>query len=157
MARDPIPTWCFVLVAVRLGHRWLLVHEAKAEQLWFLPAGRVEPGESIVAAAKRETLEEAGIAVEPHGLVRVEHAPRPDGTARLRVILLAHPVDDTPPKRVADAESLRAAWFTLEEMRSLPLRGGEVLRLFTYLSGDPVIAPLSLLASEGEPFRSGGA
>jgi 8-oxo-dGTP pyrophosphatase MutT (NUDIX family) len=152
MARDPIPTWFFVLVAVRLGHRWLLVHETKHGQLWYLPAGRVEPGETFVEAAKRETLEEAGIPIKIQGVVRVEHSPHPDGTARTRVILLAHPADDTQPKQEPDQESLEAGWFTLQEIRKLPLRGAEVLELFTYLSNQPVIAPLTILTAEGAAF-----
>lgn len=153
MARDPIPTWFFVLVAVRLGHRWLLVHEAKHGQLWYLPAGRVEPGETFVAAAKRETLEEAGIQIDIQSVVRVEHSPRPDGTARTRIILLAHPADDTQPKRTPDQESIEARWFSLQEMAELPLRAAEVLELLTYLSRQPVIAPLTMLTEEGAPFR----
>lgn len=61
MARDPIPTWYFVLVVVRLGHRFLVVHERKHGQLWYLPAGRVEAGETFIQAAQRETLEETGV------------------------------------------------------------------------------------------------
>jgi hypothetical protein len=38
MPRDPIPTWFFVLVVVRLDNRFLLVHEATHGQLWYLPA-----------------------------------------------------------------------------------------------------------------------
>ena len=51
MPRDPIPTWFFALVVVRQGDRFLLVHEAKHGQDWYLPAGRVEPGESLTDAA----------------------------------------------------------------------------------------------------------
>ena len=41
MPRDPIPTWFFAPVVVRQGDRFLLVHEAKHEQGWCVPAGRV--------------------------------------------------------------------------------------------------------------------
>ncbi len=109
MSREPIPTWYFALVVVRLGHRFLLVHERKHGQLWYLPAGRIEPGESFIAGACRETLEEAGIPIVVEGILRIEHAWRSDGTARCRVIFVARPKDDTPPKTVADAESLRGA------------------------------------------------
>ncbi|MBY0456909.1 MAG: NUDIX domain-containing protein, partial [Gemmataceae bacterium] len=115
MARPPIPTWCYALIVVRKGDRFLLVQETNYGQPWYLPAGRVEPGESFADAAVRETLEESGIPVRITGLIRVEHSPSPAGT-RLRVIFLAEPTDDTPPKTEPDDESLGAAWVTLDEL-----------------------------------------
>ena len=152
MAREPIPTWYFVLVVVRLGHRFLVVHESKHGQLWYLPAGRVEPGETFVAAAQRETWEEAGMPIVVEGVLRLEHAPAADGTARLRVILAARPADDTPPKRQPDEDSLSAAWVTLAEARSLPLRGPEVWQLFDYVARGGPVYPLQMLTAEGSPF-----
>ena len=151
MARDPIPTWFFVLAVVRRADRFLLVHERKHGQLWYFPAGRVEPGEDFITAAKRETLEEAGVPIEVDGIVRLEHSPSP-GSTRLRLIVSARPADDTPPKSEPDEESLEADWFTTREMESLPLRGREVLRVCTYVdSGGPVL-PITLLTVEGAPF-----
>jgi|YNPNPStandDraft_1061719.scaffolds.fasta_scaffold65748_2 8-oxo-dGTP pyrophosphatase MutT (NUDIX family) len=152
MARDPIPTWFFVLVVVRLGRRYLLVRERKHGQLWYLPAGRVEPGETFVQAAQRETLEEASIPIVIEGVLRVEHSPQPDGTARVRVIFIAHPADDTPPKIHADQESLGAGWFTLDELETLPLRGDEVREIFRYVNQSPSIYPVGLITYEGAAF-----
>lgn len=152
MPRDPIPTWFFVLVDVRLWHRFLLVHERKHGQLWYLPAGRVEAGESFFDAAKRETMEEAGVPIEIGGILRVEYSSRPDGTARCRVILLAHPTDDTPPKQHPDTESLEAGWFSLSDVEHLPLRGAEVLRLLRYVDQGPMVVPCSFLVEEGASY-----
>ena len=152
MARDPIPTWYFVLVVVRLGHRFLLVHERKHGQLWYLPAGRVEPGETFVQAALRETLEETGVPVVVEGILRVEHTPSAAGTARVRVILVARPQDDTQPKRQPDGDSLGAAWVTLEDLGRLPLRGPEVRQILEHVSRGAAIFPLGLITLEGYPF-----
>jgi 8-oxo-dGTP pyrophosphatase MutT (NUDIX family) len=152
MARSPVPTWYFALVVVRLGPRFLLVHERKHGQLWYLPGGRAEPGETLVDAARREALEEAGISVRIDGLVRLEHSPHPDGTARVRAIFVGSPVDDTPPKSVPDEESLGAAWVRLDELARYPLRGEEVEELFRYVEGGGPIYPLRLLAAEGQPL-----
>ena len=105
MSREPIPTWYFALAVVRRGDRFLLVHEHKHGQLWHLLAGRAEPGEDLVAAACRETLEEAGISIRVTGIIRVEHSPRP-GSSRVRVIFAAEPIDDAEPKSIPDEESL---------------------------------------------------
>jgi len=153
MAREPIPTWCFAVVVVRRGDRFLLVHECKHGQLWYLPAGRVEPGESFAAAACRETLEEAGIPIRVTGVIRVEHSPTPVG-ARLRVVFLAEPTDDTPPKSQPDEESLEAAWVSLDELSRYLLRGDEVAELFTYLVSGGAVYPASILQPEGMPFRA---
>lgn len=152
MQKQPTPTWFFVLVVVRLGHRFLLVHERKHGQLWYLPAGRVEPGESLVQAAQRETLEEAGIPIEVDGVLRFEHSPSLEGSTRFRVIFTAHPVDDTPPKTTPDADSLEAAWFTLEEISQLPLRGEEVVNILRQVAYGAAIYPLTILTAEGQPF-----
>lgn len=80
MAHTPIPTWYFAIVVVRWEQRYLMVQEVK-NGLWYLPAGRVEPGESLVAAACRETLEESGVAIRVTGLIRIEHSPAPSSRA----------------------------------------------------------------------------
>lgn len=149
MSRDPIPTWCFSVIVVKKGHRFLVVHERKHGQLWYLPAGRVEPGESFFEAAHRETLEEAGIPITIEGILRVEHSPGEHGS-RMRVIFLARPKDDTEPKSIPDDESLEARWVSLKELDLLPQRSADVPRLFRdVLDGAPVY-PSSLLGEEGK-------
>lgn len=147
MARTPTPTWFFALAIVRLGPRFLLTREVKYGSSWSIPGGRVEPGELMTDACVREVLEETSVPVTLDGIYRIEHAPSPD-RARVRVIFAATPRDDTPPKNVADAESLGAAWLTLDEIRKLPLRGSDLQALLeTVAAGHPVY-PLSLLDGE---------
>ena len=148
MARDPIPTWFFALVVVREGDRFLVVQEADHGQQWYLPGGRVEPGESLGVAARRETFEEAGIPIVIQGILRLEHTPITDGGARFRIFFLARPAGATPPKSVPDEESLGAKWVTLEEAKALPWRNDEVLEIFQAVAADAPIYPLRLLGSE---------
>jgi 8-oxo-dGTP pyrophosphatase MutT (NUDIX family) len=152
MSRAPFPTWFFVFTVVRRGDRFLLVHERKHGQGWYLPAGRVEAGETLTAAALRETLEEAGVPIVLDGVLRIEHSPLPTGT-RVRVFFTAHPADDTPPKSKPDDESLGAAWISLDELGAYPLRGPEVVTILAHVAGGGAVYPLSLLASEGAPWR----
>jgi phosphatase NudJ len=147
MSRPPIPTWFFTLSVVRLGSRFLIVREARHGNLWYLPAGRAEPGETFIQAAQRQTFEEAGIRVAFDGIIRVEHTPMPEGS-RLRMVLAAHPIDDTPLKRAPDQHSLGAAWVTVPELDGLALRGPEVRTFFSYVNAGGLIVPLSLLGSE---------
>ena len=151
MSRQPIPVWMFVVVIVRRGEEFLLVHEARHGQQWYLPAGRVEPGEDFKAAAWRETIEEAGIAVELDGVVRIEQLPLEQGI-RMRIFLTAAPVDDTPLKSEPDDESLEARWVTMPQIAALPLRDPEVLEVCGYLATGGHVSPISLLTLEGAAF-----
>ena len=137
------------MVVVRRGPEYLLVHERGHGQTWYLPGGRVEPGERIVDAAVRETLEEAGVRVAIEGVLRVEHSPHPSGTARCRVFFLAKPTGDSTPKTEPDEHSLEARWLEIEELRGLPLRGEEAYEIIEAVAAGAVAAPLSVLTYEG--------
>ncbi len=151
MSRQPITTFYFVLVVVRLNDRFLLIQEPKYGQNWYFPHGKVDPGETLMAAAVRETLEEGGIPIELDGLLRIEHIPVKD-KARVRVIFLAHPLDDTPPKSIPDSESLGAGWFCRDEMKKLPLRAKEVCEICDYLAKGGPIYPLKIITEKGSSF-----
>ena len=60
-----------VLGVVARGPAALLVRESYGLQLWGLPGGRVEPGESLVQAALREIYEETGLRAVVEGLICV--------------------------------------------------------------------------------------
>ncbi len=53
--------------------KYLLVQEAKEKcrGKWNLPAGRLEPKETIVEGAKREVFEECGYEVELTGIIQI--------------------------------------------------------------------------------------
>ena len=146
MAREPIPTYYFALVVVRRGHRFLLTQEKKYGKTWSIPGGRVEPGESLTDAAIREVFEETGVPIALDGVLRVENTP--GDQARMRILFSAYPIDDTPPKQTADDESLRAAYLTIEEIRTLPLRGAELGVLLESVLGGRAVYPLDLLGRE---------
>jgi ADP-ribose pyrophosphatase YjhB (NUDIX family) len=144
MSRAPIPTWYFALVVVRRGHRFLLTQEQKYGSTWSIPGGRVEPGELLVDAAVREVLEETGVPVRVDGILRIEHAAA-EATARVRVVFSGTPIDDTAPKTIPDAESLGAAWLTLDEIRARKLRGAELRALLESVEAGRQVFPLDLL------------
>ena len=73
---------------------------------WDLPAGYLEPGESFESAAKRETLEEAGITVQLIALAGVYHSPAANAVT---VVYRARASDVAPTVRI-DFESSDHAW-----------------------------------------------
>lgn len=58
---------------VKKDGKYLLVQEAKKEckGKWSIPAGHLEPNETIVEGAKREILEECGLEAEITGILHV--------------------------------------------------------------------------------------
>ena len=81
---------------------------------WDLPAGYLDPNESFEMAARRETLEEAGMDVELVQLTGVYHsAPANAVTAVFR----ARAVDDSASVAI-DAESSDHAWVARSEVTS---------------------------------------
>lgn len=152
ISASSIQTTYIVLVVVRSEDRYLLIQEYEHGQLWFLPAGRVERGESLVKAAHREALEEGGLEIDLEGILRIEHSLTVYGSARLRIIFLARPKGDAAPKSQPDNHSLQARWVTLEELKGFPLRGDEVQEIFQYVAGGGAVYPLGLLTREGTPW-----
>jgi ADP-ribose pyrophosphatase YjhB (NUDIX family) len=136
MTRIPVPIYAVVMVLVENDGRYVFIQEAmpKRGYPWFIPAGVVEPGESIVEAAKRETLEESGLAVEPRQILRIEHfipygQDRQHPAAELWRYVIAAEATGGKLKTTADEHSLQAQWFRPDELRSLKLRSDEVFDL----------------------------
>ncbi len=140
-----------VATVVPDGDRFLYVEESVAGALVInQPAGHLEPGETLVQGAIRETLEETGWHITVTGLVAVYHWPDPpDRKPVLRFTFAGQPVRHEPDRRL-DVGIVRALWLRQEEL----LAGGHRLRsplvarsLHDFLNGQP--APLSLLPSIG--------
>lgn len=120
-------TTLVVLTVVAHQGRYLVVEER--DGTFYLPAGRVEPGENLVAAAVRETAEEAGMMIGLRGLLGFDHewVGGPSPHAKLRFAFVGYPALLGPPKRAADRHSRGARWASPEEIATLPLRHAEVL------------------------------
>jgi phosphatase NudJ len=121
------PTTLVVLVVVPHEGRYLVVEER--DGTFYLPAGRVEPGESLMAAAVRETVEEAGTMIGLRGILGFDHewSPVAPPRAKLRFVFVGFPALLAPPKTQPDEHSRGARWVRKDELRQMPLRHEEVL------------------------------
>lgn len=107
-----------VATVVALEGRLLLVEERIDGQLVLnQPAGHLEPGESLVEAAVRETLEETGWQVRLEAFVGSYQWTAPGGQQYLRFAFagqaLAH-----DPSRPLDEGIERAVWLAPSELRA---------------------------------------
>ncbi|MDQ2632206.1 MAG: NUDIX domain-containing protein [Pseudomonadota bacterium] len=108
-----------VSVALQDGDRLLLVRRGRAPSLgcYAFPGGRVEAGETLEEAARRELAEETGLTVGPLSpLVRVVV----EGTETdydLQVFFGRYAGGEP----VAADDAAEAAFFTLAEMEALPI------------------------------------
>lgn len=136
-----------VATVVEDAGRFLLVEEEKQGRLVLnQPAGHLEPGESLIEAARRETLEETAWQVEIQGVIGIGLYVAPgNGVTYYRTAFHARPLAHEP-ERALDADITRAVWLTLDEIRAeqARLRSPLVLdAIEKYLDGQRY--PLSMI------------
>jgi 8-oxo-dGTP pyrophosphatase MutT (NUDIX family) len=99
--------------------RFLLVEEETSQGLRYnQPAGHLEAGESLVAAAVRETLEESAYHFMPQHLLGIYrwHSSESD-TTYLRFAFTGK-ITGHEPGRKLDSGILQALWLTPEQIRT---------------------------------------
>lgn len=109
-------------VAVFSGDSVLLVHRKRDDANdWVLPGGTPRPGESMASCARRETLEETGLPVEPGRIAFVLEALGPDDTRRVvDLVFLAALAARREPGPAEDG--FEAVFVPLNELPALTLR-----------------------------------
>jgi ADP-ribose pyrophosphatase YjhB (NUDIX family) len=120
MAQGPILAALAVLVE---GDHVLLVRRRNEPDagLWGFPGGRVEPGETVFAAAERELAEETGVDAEAREFLTVIDVIRRQGGAlayhyALAAVLCARRATAGSPEPAAADDAVEAAWVPLGDV-----------------------------------------
>ena len=144
-------------VVVRNGAFLIVEEDVQGQRVLNQPAGHLEPDESLLHAAVRETLEESGWEVEPTALIgcyqwkSAANANEPEGNGNgrrhfLRVAIAATPLRHFP-ERILDNGIVRALWLTPAQLQDEAARHRSPLVwrvVQDYLAGQRL--PLAALA-----------
>ena len=90
--------------------------------MWALPAGGMEPGESVTECMEREVWEETGLVVESAVVFGVYSEPRFTAPTRpdAQLLTVAYRVDRWSGELLRKTDETEdARWFTVEELRGL--------------------------------------
>lgn len=108
-------------VVVRDGRLLMVEEQVRGRLVLNQPAGHLEPDESLLEAARRETLEETGWQVEPTAFIGAYQWKAPDvsaggaGRHYLRMAFAADPIRHDP-ERALDEGIVRALWLSPGEL-----------------------------------------
>jgi len=111
------------LAVVRRGDRVLLAHRNKGPmpRRWGFPGGMHEVGETILACAARELLEETGIEAEPQSILSAFDIIARDDGGRIRThfLLVAVALDWRTGEGAPIEDASEVRWLTLAEAERL--------------------------------------
>ena len=133
-------------VVVRDGKLLMVEERAQGRVVFNQPAGHLEPDESLLEAARRETLEETGWEVELTAFIGAYQWKAETGRHYLRFAFAAEPLDEIPGATL-DQGIVRTLWLTPQELQAEQARHRSPLVWRTvadYLGGNR--HPLSLVA-----------
>ena len=107
-----------VATVVERDNKFLMVRETiDGEQVINQPAGHVEPGEDVMAAALRETMEETGWEVAITGFLGFSNAMSPTtGITYYRLVFIAEALNFNADAEI-DNDIDSAEWMTLDEIK----------------------------------------
>ena len=118
-----------VAAVALIRERRVLMVTARGRDVWFMPGGKIDPGETEADAAAREAWEEVAVRVDPVALVPlftvlIQAHGEPDGRLVRMAVFGAETADDP----AASAEVSAVHWASSADEGRCPPAGVEVLR-----------------------------
>lgn len=106
-----------VATIVYKENKFLLVYEdADGEKVYNQPAGHLEPQETLIDAAIRETLEETRWQVEPRAYLGISHYTSPaNGVTYMRNSFIANPIKEIADYPL-DKDIIKPVWLSYDEI-----------------------------------------
>jgi ADP-ribose pyrophosphatase YjhB (NUDIX family) len=118
----------------------ILLHRRRDNDMWALPGGKMELGESVASCAVREVKEETGFDVEVIGIVGIYSDPKhvfayDDGEVR-QEFSICFETRIVGGERAVSDESYEVSFFEPDEIDGQPMVNSIRLRVTDYLSRD---------------------
>jgi ADP-ribose pyrophosphatase len=116
-----------VMLAADEKKRVLLVRQYRLparQYLWEIPAGRLDPGETPLQAAKRELAEETGYRAKKWKKL-VSYYPSPGFLAERMTIFVATKLTAGEPHNMED-ERIEIGWFSRKDVEKM-IRSGRII------------------------------
>jgi 8-oxo-dGTP diphosphatase len=129
-SEEALPVVRAVSVAARIVGKWLLVRRGHAPSMgkYAFPGGRVEPGETPEAAARRELAEETGLKAGSLSVLTATNLPG-EGCVYALTVFLA---DGVTGALAAGDDAAAAGFFSLDEINGLPMTPSTLEAIMTY-------------------------
>jgi ADP-ribose pyrophosphatase len=116
-----------VMMAVDAKKRVLLVRQYRlpaGKEIWELPAGRLDPGENPLKAARRELIEETGYRAKKWTKL-VTFYPSPGYVAEKMTLFIAEDLTEGEATPMDD-ERIETRWFSPKELDAM-IRTGRII------------------------------
>ena len=119
---DParLPIAAAIAAVVRDGHLLLVRRSHRPDAgRWGFPGGKIEPGETVMAAALRELAEETGVDAVAAEVLTAVDVIRRDGAVLHHYVLIAVLCRWRSGEGVAASDAHEAGWFDLAAIAAL--------------------------------------